>query len=536
MSASLGKRGFGKTQGVSPPIINVTNNSLWNMGGLIGGSLINFVSTPILIYLLGKEQYGLMALLISVLTPLGLLDFGIGEATVKYIAENIGREDYVQTGKYLRSTLLFNLSVGCLGGMVIILLARFLITSVFNVPSGSQDLARYCLYWIGINWCVMQIRQTFTGVVMAMQHYGILNIGNIITNLITIVAGLGVLFFGGNLLDLVRIQAIVAALMALGWLIVAKRLLPNISFFPRLDLLSFQKTLGFGLWQMLNRMGGILGHQSERWLLGVLLPVSTVGFYNVGVQVVGVIYLAAYKTGEVLFPAVSQMQGQLRDEEAARLVVQANWVITALAISCFVPMIVFAYDLLFVWIGLDFAVNTGGLLRILAFGAGASCLFAIPSFYLLGIGKSKWLALMSFIQGIITLVVAALLIPRVGLAGAGWGVTLSTVVHVTVLILMWKRIFRIWIPARVYFSATFGQYGVGAAIAIGLMLLRDTFTWSPSWISLGVAGFLCALISATIIACIDSVLPGGMQRRQLLLKLGTARVHMLFGLPMGRPK
>ena len=532
MITSLGKHSLGNPQGVSP-LIKVTNNSLWNIGGWIGSSLISFVTTPFLIHLLGKDQYGLMALLLSILGPLILLDFGIGEATVKYIAENIGRKDYVQIGNYLRSTLLFNLIVGCLGGLVIILLARFLITSVFNIPSGSQDLARYCLYWVGINWCVMQIRQSFTGVVMAFQHYGILNIGNISSHLITIAAGLGVLFRGGNLLDLVRIQAIVTVLIGLGWLIVAKKLLPDIRFFPRLDLFSFRKTLGFGLWQMLNHMGGILGHQSERWLLGILLPVSTVGFYNVGFQVVGVIYLVAYKTGEVLFPAVSQMQGQLRDEEAAQLVVQANWVVTAFAISCFVPLIVFAHDILFVWIGLDFAMNTSGLVRILAFGSAASCLFAIPNFYLLGVGKSKWLALMSFVQGIITFAVAALLIPRLGLAGAGWAVTLSTIVHVTVLILMWKRIFRIWIPARVYFSATFGQFGVGAAIAIGLMLVRDTFTWSPGWISLGVAGFLCALVSGTIIALIDNFLPGGTERRALLFRLGAARVPMLSRLLVG---
>jgi O-antigen/teichoic acid export membrane protein len=534
MLISVDKDKVEKSKGIPRPLIKVANNSLWNIGGLMAGALINLVSTPILIYLLGKDQFGLMALLISILTPLGLLDFGIGEATVKYMAEYLGRDDRVQAGKYLRSTFLFNLCVGCLGGIVIVASARFLITWVFNVPSGSRDLARHCLYWIGLNWCVMQIRQTFTGVVMAVQEYGLLNIGNIITNLMTIGVGLGALVWGGDLLDLVRIQAIVAALMALGWLIVAERLLPNISFFPRLDLFSFRKTLGFGLWQMLNRMGGILGHQSERWLLGVLLPVYTVGFYNVGVQVVTVIYLAAYKTGEVLFPAVSEMQGQLREEEAARLVIQANWVITALAISCFVPLIVFAPDLLFVWIGLDFALNTANLLRILAFGSAASCLFAIPSFYLLGVGKSKWLALMSFIQGIITFGVAALLIPRVGLAGAGWGMSLSTTVHVTVLILIWKRIFRIWIPARVYFSATFGQYGVGAAIAIGLMLLRDTFTWSLSWVSLGVLGFLCALISVILIFFVDNFLPGGTERRKLIFGLGADRVPMLSRLLVGR--
>lgn len=519
--------------GIPTFVMKLVRNSLWNIGGWIATLLISFVTTPIFIYFLGKDQYGLMALLMSISTPLALLNFGIGEATVKYMAENIGKKDYVQTGKYLRSTFLFNLSTGFLGGIVIMLLARLLITSVFNIPSDNQDMARHCLYWIGITWCVMQIRNTFTGAVMALQHYGILNIGNISSHVITVAAGLGVLFWGGNLLDLVRIQAIVTALMGLGWFIVAKRLLPNINFFPRLDLLSFQKTFGFGFWQMLNNMGGILGHQSERWLLGVLLPVATVGFYNVGIQVVVIIYLAAYKIGEVLFPAVSQMQGQLRDEEAARLVVQANWMITAFAISCFVPLIVFAHDLLFVWVGPDFAMNTAGLVRILAFGSATSCLFAIPSFYLLGIGKSKWLALMSFAQGIITLAVAALLIPRLGLAGAGWGTTSSTIVHVTVLILMWKRIFRIWIPARVYFSATFGQYGVGAAIAIGLMLLRDSFIWSPSWIMLGVGGVVCALISATAIALIDRVLPGGMERRELLLRVGSARISGLSRFSIG---
>ena len=518
---------------IPPFAMKVVRNSLWNTGGWVVVCLVGFLTTPILIYFLGKDQYGLMTLLISVLTPLGLLDFGMGEATIKYIAENIGREDYAQTGRYLRSTFLFNLCVGFLGGVVIVLLAGFFITSVFNISSDNQDLARYCLYWIGVSWVVIQVRQTFTGVVMALQHYGMLNIGNIISNLVTITAGLGVLFWGGNLLDLVRTQAIVAALTALGWFIVAKRLLPNIHFFPRLDLLSFQKTLGFGLWQMLNRLGGILGNQSEVWLLGILLPVSTVGFYSVGIQVVGVIYAAAYKTGEVLFPAVSQMQGQLRDEEAARLVVQANWVITTLAISCFAPVIVFAHDLLLLWVGLDFAANTSGLLRVLAFGSAASCLFAIPSFYLLGIGKSKWLALKSFAQGIITFAIASFLIPRVGLAGAGWGASLSTIVHVAVLILMWKRIFRTWIPARVYLSATFGQCVVGAAVAVGLMLLRDAFTWSPSWISLGGAGFLCFLISAAIIACIDSFLPGGTERRQLLLQLGAARGHLLPRVLMG---
>jgi O-antigen/teichoic acid export membrane protein/SAM-dependent methyltransferase len=413
---------------------------------------------------------------------------------------------------------------------VIALLAGFLVTSVFNIPTDNQALARQCLYWIGITWCVTQIRQTFIGAVTALQRYEILNAGTMFSQTVTVMAGLGVLFLGGNLLDLVRAQAMVATLMGLGWLSVAHRLLPGVSFTPRIDPVSFRRTFGFGFWQMLNNVGGILAHQSQRWLLGILLPVATVGFYSVGYTLVSMVYSAAYKVGQVLFPAVSQMQGQARDEQAARLVVQANWILTTLSIAGFIPLVVFAYDFLYLWIGPDFAANTTGVLRILAIGVAAACLFAIPNFYLLGTGRSRWLAAMSFAQGIITLVVSALLIPRLGLAGAGWGLTSGTVVHVTVLILMWKRIFRVWIPARVYLSATFGQYVVGAILAVSLTLLRSAIAWSPNWVLLGGAWLVCAAFAGITMVIIDSALPGGAERRRLLLRLSVVMVPGLSRL------
>src|SRR2546426_195084 len=110
--------------------VQVAGNSLWSIAGWFGALLVGFIASPILIRLLGRDQYGLMALLNTILTPMGLLDFGIGEATVKYEAESIGKKDYVGAGKHVRSTLAFNLSVGILGGIVIVLLSGFLVSTV----------------------------------------------------------------------------------------------------------------------------------------------------------------------------------------------------------------------------------------------------------------------------------------------------------------------------------------------------------------------------------------------------------------------
>jgi len=510
--------------------VQVAGNSLWSIAGWFGALLVSFVASPILIRLLGRDQYGLMALLNTILTPMGLLDFGVGEATVKYVAESIGRKDYVGAGKHLRSTLAFNLSVGILGGIIILLLSDFLVSTVFKIPQQSQDLARRCLFWVALSWCVTQGRQAFMGLVMSMQRYKILTAATLISQSLTTLAGLGALLLGGTLLDLVRAQTLVAVMAWLGWMIIARRLFSKISLLPSFDRPSLRKTLRFGCWQMLSNVGALLAQQSQRWLLAVLLPIATVGFYNVSFQLVAAMYSLTYKVGQVLFPAVSHMQGQAREEQAARLTVQANWVLSSLAIAGFVPLFVFADDLLLLWVGADFASNAAGVLRIMVIATMLSCLFTLHHFFLLGTARTNWLAAMAFVQGILSFAVSGLLIPKLGLTGAGWGMASGTAIHVTVLILMWRRIFRKWFSAQVYFSATFSQCFVGALVAAGLLAVREGIVWSPHWASLGVGGFACAVVSGVVIVTFDSLLPGGTDRRRLLLKLGSTMFPTWSGL------
>jgi O-antigen/teichoic acid export membrane protein len=510
--------------------VRVAGNSLWSVLGWFGASLLGFIASPILIRLLGRDQYGLMALLNTILMPMGLLDFGIGEATVKYVSESIGKKDYVAAEKHVRSTLAFNLSVGALGGIIIILFSGFLVGTVFRIPEQSQDLARHCLLWVAVSWCLTQSRQAFIGLVTSMQRYRILTAATLISQSMTTLAGLAALLFGGTLLDLVRAQAMVAILTGLGWVIVARRFFPRIRVAPSFDRSSLRTTFGFGFWQMLSNVGALLAQQSQRWLLGGLLTVATVGFYNVSFQLVAAMYSLTYRVGQVLFPAVSHMQGQAREEQAARLTIQANWILSTLAIAGFVPLFVFADDLLLLWVGADFAANVAAVLRIMVIATMLSCLFTVHNFFLLGTARTNWLAAMAFVQGIVSFVASALLIPKLGLSGAGWGMASGTLVHITVLVLMWKRFFQNWFSVQVYFSATFSQCFVGILVAMAFLTIRKEVMWSPHWVSLGVAGLFCALLSGIVIVTVDGLLPGGSERRRLLLKLSSTMVPAWSGL------
>jgi O-antigen/teichoic acid export membrane protein len=509
-----------------PPYYNslslgrVVGNSFWSLAGWVGALLLGFVISPIQIYLLGETHYGLMALLNSLIAPMILLDFGIGEATVKYVAESLGAGDYCRVEKYIRNTLAFNLIVGILGALVIGLLANILATRVFNIPPESQTLARQCLYWIGATWLIRQTRQAFIGAITALQRYDLLNIGTLLTQTLIAVVGVGVLALGGGLLEFTQVQAAASALATLGWLIVARRLFPTLRFTPTIDRGAFRQTFGYGFWQMLNYMGGILAGQSQRWLLGILLPVATVGFYNIGLQLNVIVYMITYRVGQVLFPAVSQLQGQGQEERAACLSLQASWMVSSLAVAAFVPVAVFAPDVLSLWISPSFAAQAASVTRILSLAAAVGAMFAVPSFYLLGTGRVKWLAALAFAQGLISLAGAALLIPWLGVEGAGWGYALGTFSHLTVLGLIWPKIFRRWISGRVYYAAVFGQSVTGLILAVALIYLRENIHLTVNWFWLAGECAASATLSLLVIVAVDSLLPGGAERRALLRRFG----------------
>lgn len=497
----------------------LARNSVWNMIGWAGVLVMTIASLPWYLRLLGETQYGLMVLVMGIVAPLGVLDLGMSDATVKYLAESIGRGDLEGTKRYAHSSLAFGVVAGVLGAMVIISIADHIVTKLFNIPVEHQALARLSIRWVSVLWFFMQLRQPLMGVVSAMQRYDVLSTVTMITQGCVIGAGLWSLITGGNLAEMIQAQALTAAAFSGIWGFVAWRLCPPIRFPVRVDLHSLRRMFSFGLWQMVNSLGSILSAQSQSWLLGILLPVKTVGYYNIAAKVVSIGYMASYKVGQVLFPEVSRMQGQGDEGGAARLAVNASWLLTTLSAMLFVPLVVFAHDLLRLYLNLSMADNSTEVLRILAIGTGLGCSFAIPSFYLLGTGRSKWLAAMSLLFGIVTFVGCFFLIPILGISGAGWGMSVATLVHVATLILLWWRVLNRWISGKVYLASTFAPFLVASIVALGGIVVRDFVSWEMGWIDLGTMGSLLATFSAAAILTIDGMLPGGKQRRELLRSL-----------------
>src|SRR4051812_43944979 len=72
----------------------VAHNAGWNMASQIWLSVLNLVVIPIIIRRLGAEPYGVLTMLTVVTNYVWFMDLGLGQATVKYVAENSSRSDW----------------------------------------------------------------------------------------------------------------------------------------------------------------------------------------------------------------------------------------------------------------------------------------------------------------------------------------------------------------------------------------------------------------------------------------------------------
>lgn len=492
----------------------LVTNSFWNLAAYVIATAIGIVSVPLYVHFLGVAHYGLMVLLNSILAPVSLLDLGFGKATIKYVAESVGRKNPEEAGTYIRTTLLFNIGVGVIGMLVIAALAGLLTQRVFRIDSADLELARLAIYWVAFGWLITQIATTYQNVPAAFQRFNIVAIGSSASLSIGILVGLLVLAFGGDLLSLIQARVLWTAITIVFWFWIARKLLPGISLLPGWHTAAFRRSFRFGVWQTASSAGSVLAGQTDRFLLGVYVSTAAVGLYNIAYTVYITIYSAVYKLGEVLFPAISELQGSGQESRAVGLMLRSSWLLGTVTVVAMAPLVVFGQDVLRLYVGEEVAANMGQLLSILAV-AGILSSGSVAVFqYILGTGRTQWMALITLATGLVILVGGIILIPRYGLNGAGWTQILAVVVsRPIILILLWRSVLRNEVALQRFLVYLYGPAVIGLTITLGLAYLQAQIAWTPGWIGLIVGAGLVALFVLIGIFGISRLLPDGRQRQ-----------------------
>ena len=500
-----------RTKPASPP--GLAHGASWQAAAIVVRVLVGLVSVPLYTRLLGMPQWGLLALFQAAVAPLVLLD-GMGNATVKYVAEALGRGDERQAIGVVRGALLVNLVAGLLGAVALALLAPWLATSLFAVAQQDREIATLGFRLIGLSWLVGLVSVSWSAVLVATQRFGdVARLGALSVGLSTL-AGVAAAALGGGVVAVLVAQSCVAVLMAALQCRSAERALPGVAAWPSLDMALVGRSLSFGSWQAAGTAGVLLSGWGDRYVLGVYHAPIIVGFYAVGSLLAGQLQAAFAEAGEVLFPAVSRFQGRGELAQARRLSLLAGWTLSSAFGVCAAVLAIVGGDFISLWVSPEAAQAVLPALRLLCAAGIIGMVAVAPANYLLGIGRVRWDAISSVGSGLVVVGTGLLLVPRLGLIGVGYGLCLAALLRWLLVFLVWRVDFR-----TEHRGTSYAAHLVAPAlVALGLLAagcaVRDSMQLAPSWPLLLVEAVLATALLGAIQLGAGELLSGGAQRRR----------------------
>jgi O-antigen/teichoic acid export membrane protein len=169
-------------------------------------------------------------------------------------------------------------------------------------------------------------------------------------------------------------------------------------------------------------------------------------------------------------------------EETRRLYLSATWSMLFATILLFVPITVLFPDFLRLWLGPEFARESARIGQVLA----ASCIVRgalVPQQGLfLGLGKPQYVTTWYLGSTVLSLGLNLLLIPRYGLAGAGYAFAITPVWGFMVLIFAWSRVLGSRSLRPLLRAVALPSLLAALSLALGLVL-RASLP-EPGWIEL----------------------------------------------------
>lgn len=329
--------------------------------------LVALVAIPMLIDGMGKERFGLLAIIWMGVGYFSLFDLGLGRALTKMVSERLGAGDTEDLGPLIWTAFILLIGLGVLGAFLLVIFSHFLVAGLLKVPDELQSEGIAAFRILGAGVPVVIVTAGLIGLLQAHQRFGVIT---------SIRVPLGVLTFAGPLISLqftpslawataVLLVARMTALVA--YYIAAARVRRELLRPRNLERRRVQPLLRFGGWLTVTNIVGPLMTYLDRFFIGALLGMSAVAYYVTPYEVLSRLQMLPQSVMGVLFPAMATAYGGNR-QRLTELYSHSSQVIYWLMLPVTAAAFLLAPEALLAWLGDDFRIAATPVVHWLAAG------------------------------------------------------------------------------------------------------------------------------------------------------------------------
>lgn len=416
----------------------IIKNVLMNWVAYATTIIAGFFMQPFLVHQLHDDVFGVWVLIGSLSGYLGLLDFGLTPATVKYVAEYRARDDQQAINRLVSGGLAVFSALGCIV-LALSLLLAFKFNALFHTPL-SDSTAFAVVLIAGLDLAITFPASIYVGVLRGYQRYD-LDAG--ITALtILLRSGLLVLFIlrGYSGIWVLTILTLVFDLLRLVYIVYCvNRINPDIRIARAyLDPGELRRLFGFSTYFFLIMVGNQINFLTDSIVIGLFLPVAMVTIYNIANRLVGYLRELVIEMSGVLMPAISGLHASNEHARVRELHVLNTKYTLLIALPLAGVFFVMGDVFIARWMGPHYGMSAF-LLRLLTVAILAHLVVNPTGNVLTGMGKHQIVAKITIAQALTNLLVSLMLVRRYGLMGVALGTTISMVAFAAVALPIYFR-------------------------------------------------------------------------------------------------
>jgi len=395
----------------------IVRNTFINLGGKVIPLGIGILTIPLILRGLGTERFGLLSLSWVVLGYFTIFDLGLGRATTKFVAQALGRNEKMEIVSLISSAASSQMIFGIIGAIIFYFITPFLVNGIFNIPVNLVHEASKSFHILAFSIPIIFISSSFAGVLEAYQRFDLVNLIIIPSISLNFLLPLVGVWAGLDLAGIMVLLFCSKLMVLLAYLALSLKNISGLKGRVKPSKETFRKLIAFGGWiTVSNAVSPILVY-IDRFFIGALLTLSAVSYYTAPSEIVTRLLIIPTSLVATLFPAFSFLSEANREHLKFLYARAIKYVILGVG-PIVMLIIVFASQLLNLWLGPEFASKSSRVLQILALGVFFNSLARVPFSLLQALGRPEIMAKLHLIELPVHLALVWFLVSKFGLAGA----------------------------------------------------------------------------------------------------------------------
>jgi O-antigen/teichoic acid export membrane protein len=315
----------------------------------IGGILV----TPYIIRSLGNSEYGLYTLIGAFVGYLSILDLGLNNAIIRYVAQYKSQNDKKGQENFLATSLIIyaviGVIIGCSG-----LVMYFNVENLFGNSLSIKELekAKIMLLILVGNIAITLPGGAFIGICNGHEHFIFPRVLSIFKYVLRTILIIVILLNGADAIGIVILDTLMNLLFILAAIYYVFKVLKVKIKLHQFELPFIKEIFGYSIWIFVFGLVYQFQWRTGQIILGITTNTSTVAVYGVGV-LLGVYFtnFGNVINGLILPKAVKTIYNKASPKILTREMVRISRVSLILLIYIYGAFLLFGQDFIYLWVG-----------------------------------------------------------------------------------------------------------------------------------------------------------------------------------------